>query len=746
MKKNFLAVWTSQVLAAAMVIVCGFVVASCNDKNNVDEGLKKSTSYQAKPQEDPDRVANYDFGLSCDPKDDGFVHTGTSTISIYQKDAEEPEKVMEKSLRSTCGIDRTPDTVRVAENWTAVQTSVSIARSYKANVENDNVTITVSDGRVLTLPYEAQHASEKYMNVTYVHGHDSLMSARLVSVEQAEIPAGAGAPVGQYIKKAYNTTYGVEVTTGAYDGANKKVAEHKDVLKTTAVTLVLADNSSTKTITETGEKVINEEQQQDSVVVTTTWPDGHSERMTFNTILNRSLKNIERREVFVSSFANQSAGNSFSRVEGGESVVRSDANWTIYGRETVISKMVSVDGRTEEVRYTLYQERAEFKYENLAHSFAYVNWQTANYGDNFKAAAVSTKADYDELDYTNEIRTSYLGYIQMSSEAIAWFKEAVKISGYGVINAVRTDYPTYTFVTLDKIAYYSDGSEKKVGTYSAKLPIEVKPLTNWIINTNVWGVYTSNDFSGAQQSRNKKTAEKFFVYNQYAYVYSNEVSTEQNRLSVSVPNDIVFNDGQVEYAFSNSELAVSKKNEDVVMTSNTSSLSKYAYTCVADVKFGEAAQDVTLPGTINLNLREHTHGKVIATYMTTTPNEDRSFYKSVAVIAFEDGYRMVGMTTNSGTSFDFTMESNVVSVNSAVYTGGKWMPSIAENNTAKKCMIWKDEAGTAKRTLDFITATAEYWNNGHNTIWDVRREGRISADGYTVEFYLNGLFGQRMEF
>jgi len=743
-RKNVLA-GAARLAAAVVVMVCGFVVASCNGKQNVDEQARKTTSYEAKPQ-DPKRITKHNFGIACDPKDDAFVHTGTSTISIYQKGAEEPEKVMERTLKSTCGIGRTPDTVRVAEGWTAVQTSVSISRAYKANIENDNVTITVSDGRVLTLPYSAEHASEKYMNVTYTHGHDSLLSARLMSVEQQPVTAGAGAPDGQYIKAAYNTTYGVEVTTGAFDGSGLKVSEHKDVLKTTAVTLVLADNSSTKTITDNGEKVLNETQQQDSVVVTTTWPDGHSERMVFNTILNRSLKNIEKREVFVNSFTNQSAGNSFSRVEGGESVVRSDANWTIYGRETVISKMVSVNGVSEEVRYTLYQERAEFKYENLAHSFGYVDWQITNYADDFKAAAVSTKSGYDELNYKNEIKTNYLGFIQMSDEVVAWYKEQVKVVGYGVINAVRTDYPTYTFVSLDKIAYYSDGSEKKVGSYSANLPIEVKPLTNWIINTNVWGVYTSNDFSGNQQGRTAKTAEKFFSYNQYAYVYSNEVSTEQNRLSVSVPNDIVFNDGQVEYKFDNSELAVSKKNEDVVMTSNTSSLSKYAYTCVADVKFGEAAQDVTLPGTINLSLREHTHGKVIATYMTTTVNEDRSFYKSVAVIAFEDGYRMIGMTTNDGMVFDFTMESNVASVNSAVYADGKWMPSIAEDNTAKRCMIWKDEAGKVKRNLDFITATAKGWNNGHNTYVDVRREGRISKDGYTVEFWKSGLFGQRLEF
>lgn len=741
MKKNFLASRIARLFVAATIMVVGNLLVSCTD-----EGLRsKSNSFDPEIVPDDNRVAYHEFAVTCEPKDDAFVHTGKSRISIYLNGAETPEKVMDATLRSTCGIDRNPDTVRVTETGNEHQTAVSIARNFRDNKENDNVTITVSDGRVLTLPYSAEHASEKPFDLTYSHGHDSLLSARLIKVEQKAAPVLISKAAAQYVKDTYHTTYSVEVTTAAYSGSGKKVATDLDTLKTTAVTLLLDENGATDAITEQGVKVINETQQKDSVVVTKTWADGHTERMVFNTILNRSLKNIEKREVFVNSFANQSAGNSFSRVEGAESKVREDGNWTIYGREVVLSKMVSVNGYTEEVRYTLYQERADFRYNGISHSFGYVDWTVNNYADDFKSTAVSTKGDYDELDYKNEIRTSYLGYVQFVNEEIAWFKATVKVTGYGVINAYRKNYPTYSYVHLDKVAYYSDGTEKKVGEYSASMPIEVNPLTNWVINTDVWGVYTSNNFSGTLQGRTKKTAEKFFSFEHETYRFSNTVSSETNALEAGVPNKIVFDDGDVKHTFDDVEVKVSKGEEKTTASNVSASKSTYDYTCVANVSFGEASTSVTLPGTINIDTREHAHGKIVATYFTSTPNENRSYYKSVAVIQFSDGYRMVGMAENDGVKFEFNMGSNNA-VNSAVYANNTWIPAIAEDNQSAGCMVWRDEYGTPKRTLDYITATRDRWNNGHNTIWDVRREGKISSDGCSVDFYFNGVKCQTLDF
>jgi hypothetical protein len=131
--------------------------------------------------------------------------------------------------------------------------------------------------------------------------------------------------------------------------------------------------------------------------------------------------------------------------------------------------------------------------------------------------------------------------------------------------------------------------------------------------------------------------------------------------------------------------------------------------------------------------------------MTSTPNEDRSYWKNVAVIKFEDGYHMIGLADNNDMSFNFTMTS-YSDVNSAVYANGQWIPSKAEDSETSRCMIWRDENNAPKRTLDFITATRNAWNNGHNTVSDIRREGKISDGGYTVTFYLNGIAGQKLSF
>lgn len=731
-----------EIAAAVVVMLVVNALVACND-----EGLRvesKTASIIPPIEEDRARYAGYDFKITCDPKDDAFVHTGISTIEIFVKgDDYEPEKTMKRTLVSNISIDRTPDTVRVSAIGNEAQTNVSIARSFKNNKENDEVRISVSDGRTLVLPYSAEHASEKYLGVTYNHGHDSLMSARLIKVEQFERITRA-AVANQYVKNTYDTEYSVEVTTAAYNGNGNLVGTHKDVLKTRAITVVLADNNTTVNKTTVGEKPINDNQQLDSVVITKTWDDGHSEKMTFNTILNRSIKNIEKREVVVNSFDGQTAGSSFSRIEGNENFVRSDANWTVYGREVVITKMVTVNGVSEEVRYTLYQERAEFNYEGVNHTFAYVNWGIENYADNFKAAMFSNKADYDELDYTNQIRTSYLGYVQFANEEIAWFKQAVKISGYGVENAARVDYPTYTLVSLDKYAYYTDGTSKKVGSFNAKLPIEVKPLTNWVLNETVWGVYTSDEFAGTHMAKTAKTAEKFFSYNNYTYNYANNVAAGAvNKFAVSVPNDIVFNDGDVKYAFNNSELAVEKKSEKTNLVNSENQVSTYAYVCYADVTFG-ASQEVKLPGTIILDSRTHEHGKVVATYMYTTLNEGGDYQKSTATIAFADGYKMIAVADYSAMTFDFTMNSKASGVNSACWNGYAWVPSIASDNA--KYMLWRNENGGNMRSLNYVTATAKRWNDGHNTVVDVRREGKISADGYSVTFYLNGIAGQTLEF
>ena len=281
--------------------MAAMVCASCTN----EEKEVETRSIPKAPVVDPsipERYATYSFDLSCTPAESSFEHEGTSKIEIFVKGTETPEYTMERKLKSNCAISCNPDTIRVSDGYTANQQDVSIARKRFGSVERDTIRISVSDGRTLVLPYSAEYYSDMYMGGTYQHGHDSLISARLVNVENRPIIVNSSAEEGKYIKAAYKTTYSVEVGTTAYKGDGSVADSHNDVLKTTGITLVLANNGTTTREGNYGVVILNENQQKDSVVIITTWDDGHTEISTNSTILHRWLKNIERREVIVASF------------------------------------------------------------------------------------------------------------------------------------------------------------------------------------------------------------------------------------------------------------------------------------------------------------------------------------------------------------------------------------------------------------------------------------------------------------
>lgn len=733
-------------LAAMVIVVIGMGMTSCTDSNSQFEQDKKGLTPDPTPSPDPDREVSLNPTFICKVDGNRFDHTMGLEIAITAKGSDTPETILKSGEIKSYGVlSLSADTIRVSEDAEKpYQVGETIFNKARTKAQ-----FTISDSRILTLDFASEHKYATWMGTSYEFIYDSLSSARLISVEFEEpalTRAGASVPT-KYVKNTWATKYFVEVTTNHYWNGGNLLGSDVDTLLVRGITLEMADNNAKKSKTGYGTKIIDDNLLKDSVIITTTWDDGHKENQVYNNVRERWIKNLPYREVIVADFSNQNCAPSFSMRKGDERPVRSDANWEVNGRQDQITKMVSVSDKTEEVSYDCYGQKATFTLGTISHTFDYIEWEIGNYADDFTASLISTKSGYDQLNYKNEIRTSYLGYVKFLSEDIAWFKKSVTINGYDVVNAKRVDYTTYTLVSLDKIAIYSDGTNKKVGSYSAELPISVNPLTNWVINTDEFGTYTSNEFSGTQTSKSAKTAEKFFSYNQFGYTYSNTVSGQTNKLAVSVPNDITFNDGDVKYTFKNSDLKVAKAKDNTAKAGETDELITYKYTCVAGVTFGETAQEVTLPGTINVTKDNgpHIHGKVKAVYFTTTPNENRSFYKSVCVLEFEDGFRSVGMTENGANEFNFNMSSWKY-VNSAVYTGGNWIPAIAEDNTGAKCMIWKDENGAAKRTLDFITATRDSWNNGHNTVFDGRRSASISKSGYSVTLYLNGNAGQTLKF
>jgi len=491
-----------------------------------------------------------------------------------------------------------------------------------------------------------------------------------------------------------------------------------------------------------GERIINDSTKRDSVVI-----DGEVDKID----LKFSIRAREDREVFVDDFSNPQADEYFSS-DRRLLDTRQEGNWLVYTYVTNPHKGVQVSSTGETVSYETYEEVAT--YVPTSREFKSLGWEVENTSDVFKAAPISSEEGFTELDYTNGIKATYTGMTSSKvvnlEEKIAFFAPGdvpvPKVDHYDTTGD-RNDNTTFTTVTYEKFAVYTDGTRESLTKDSENLPIRIVPETNWTINVDNLGTYVSNAFAKTLISKTPRKQGNF-SYNEYCYRVYNTVAGQTNSFLIYVPNDIVREDKEAKKEYANTELVVNKGNEATTFSTETSTNKVYKYNVVANVVFG-ATQSVNLPGTVNVKKddpKNHEHGKVKEVLFTSTINENRSFYESVAVIVFEDGYRSIGKTDNDSKTFNFTMSSTTNGVNSTVYAGGKWIPSIAVDENGDGCMVWYDENYNPKRTYDFLSANRNRWNNGHNTVVDVRRSYTIIDGGYGVTLSLNGSAGQTLHF
>ena len=132
-------------------------------------------------------------------------------------------------------------------------------------------------------------------------------------------------------------------------------------------------------------------------------------------------------------------------------------------------------------------------------------------------------------------------------------------------------------------------------------------------------------------------------------------------------------------------------------------------------------------------------GKITNVQHTVTPSEDRTSWVYIVALSFENRflpirvYRdgVVVVDTNCSTAYQ-------ANLNCAVYASsyeGTWIPSIAEN--ASSSMRWKNKNGEGRRALDYITATAMGWNDGHNTVQNFATSSTISNGTLTIKLWGN---------
>lgn len=139
-------------------------------------------------------------------------------------------------------------------------------------------------------------------------------------------------------------------------------------------------------------------------------------------------------------------------------------------------------------------------------------------------------------------------------------------------------------------------------------------------------------------------------------------------------------------------------------------------------------------------------GKLLNVQHTVTPNEDRSSWTYIVALTFENRFLPIRVYRNGNVVVD--TNSSVpyqADLNCAVYADWTaWVASRAIDSPQNSVMIWYNAAGVAKRTLDYITATAQGWNDGHNTIQNFATTSNISNNVLNVYLWGNLIASYRV--
>lgn len=139
-------------------------------------------------------------------------------------------------------------------------------------------------------------------------------------------------------------------------------------------------------------------------------------------------------------------------------------------------------------------------------------------------------------------------------------------------------------------------------------------------------------------------------------------------------------------------------------------------------------------------------GKLINVQHTVTPDESRGSWTYIVALSFENRflpirvYRNGTVVVDTNSSFSYQAD-----LNCAVYADqSTWVASRAVNSPDAGAMVWYNAAGIAKRALDYVTATAQGWNDGHNTIQNFATTSNISNNVLNIYLWGNQIASYRV--
>ena len=580
----------------------------------------------------------------------------------------------------------------------------------------DTVVVNMSDGQSIKCP-------STITSYTTTDGHEmgtiQLSSAELVSVKNL----ASGTRTSSYVKAVYNTVYTVKMTYTERNINSPK--EFVVYLTTNAIRRIIAEDDIATVKAENKNRVViddNTERCSFDEVITMT--SGEVVRNTKSIILNREFKGIEAYDKFVSNFSyNLEKVNGI--VNGTDKEIKNIDGWTIYGKTDKYSSNISngVAADVFNTSYTLYHERASYKDSNIEVTFGYEDIKV-NEVKNVVVPATSDRTGYEKSNYTNGIRTVYIGYTQNIAEQVSLYKAARTILGYNFRDGKLVVNDNNVVASVVFVTRYSDGSEEteKVNkTFSRSL----KCVSNWKAYENEETQFTH--MLNVVLSASKKMSDGGWSWNEETRNITNIanlVSSEQaNSWVASVPNSITYTRNGQTYTFDIIKFDVTGDGGKVTLASQSEEMDVYNYAATVSVAFGDNTVSSTAPGTIIVAKEvkgdfPSEWGKFVSAVGTVAVNESNNGWVYTWSLHFTNGTLpvIVGRDANSAlidqSLFEYDTNSKL---NGAVFKDNRWSNSIAEDK--KHYMLWSNSEGVAQGSMIYATATMWNWNNGHNTVF-----------------------------
>ena len=631
-----------------------------------------------------------------------YAHpTMKASIFVMKNDYTITEEQVNCSVVA-CNILRNQSSKAVADGGTEV---------------SDTVVINVSDGQVVKLPSTVT----TFKTSDYTYGTVELKNANVVSIENTEISTGTRS--ASYIKATLRTTYTVDLTY-AEKNTDKDTVYTVRLMADATRRIIAEDAVLEVNVQDKKREVIDDNTERCSFNIITTMKSGETVSTSKSMILNRKFKGIEDYDKFVSNFAYKlSKVNGI--VNGTDKEIKNVDGWTIYGRTDKYSANISngVAADAFSTAYTLYHECAIYQDNNIKVTFGYEDVNVSEVRNEVGNAS-SDKTGYEKANYTNGIRTVYIGYTQNIAEQVYLYKAARTILGYDYRDGNIVVNDNNVIASVIFVTRYSDGTEEteKVSkTFSRSL----KCTSNWKAYENEETQFTHMLNTVLASSDAKRDGG--WSWNEETRTITNIarlVGSEQtNSWVASVPNNITFTREGQTYTFDVIKFDVTGDGGKVTLTSEAEEMNVYSYSAAITVSFGNNTVSSVAPGTIIVAKEikgdfPSEWGKFVSATSTVAVNESNNGWVYTWSLHFTNGTLPVIVGQNATAAvidqslFDYDTNSKL---NGAVFKDNRWSNSIAED--LNHYMLWSNTNGVAKDMLKYSTATMWNWNNGHNTVF-----------------------------